>query len=116
MAFINNVAKKLRLQPFSVMPKYNADHLRREAKKHLKDCIYPSPSFWLRAFMDVEMTIMDSFNGMVFSIIINKPFWVIGNKKRGLSRFHSLLSTFDLKSRLICVEDIDNDDISAGVD
>ena len=26
--------------------------------------------------MDAEMTIVDSFHGMVFSIIFNKPFWV----------------------------------------
>ena len=47
------------------------------------------------------MVITDSFHGCVFSIIFNKPFWVIANKQRGLARFESLLSLFDLESRIV---------------
>lgn len=37
----------------------------------------------------------------MFSIIFNKPFYVIGNKSRGISRFESLLGMFGLEDRLI---------------
>lgn len=101
-AFIKHVAANLGLKAFQVLPEYNEDHRTKEVvKDEIEKCIYPSPISWLRAFWDSEMTIVDSFHGMVFSIIFNKPFWVIGNPKRGLSRFTSLLSGFDLTDRLI---------------
>ena len=37
----------------------------------------------------------------MFSILFHKPFVVIGNAARGLSRFHSLLSLCGLESRLV---------------
>ena len=58
--------------------------------------------------MDAEMVITDSFHGCVFSIIFNKPFWVVGNKERGQARFSSLLSLFKLEDRLISVDDIES--------
>lgn len=45
--------------------------------------------------------ITDSFHGCVFSILFNKPFVVIGNYHRGMSRFHSLLNQFNLKDCLV---------------
>ena len=47
------------------------------------------------------MVLTDSFHGTVFSIIFNKPFWVIGNKERGIARFDSILSLFNLKNRFV---------------
>ena len=63
--------------------------------------IRPSVTQWIRGFMDAELVVTDSFHGTVFSIIFNKPFWVIGNERRGLSRFESLLKLFGLEDRLI---------------
>ncbi|MBQ9213578.1 MAG: polysaccharide pyruvyl transferase family protein [Bacteroidales bacterium] len=48
--------------------------------------------------------ITDSFHGIVLSIIFQKPFIVIGNQIRGLSRMSSLLTIFGLKERLISTE------------
>lgn len=73
---------------------------------HKKNSILPSPEEWLRCFRNAEMVLVDSFHGMVFSIIYNKPFWVIENSKRGMSRFQSLLSLFGLENRLVTVEQI----------
>lgn len=55
---------------------------------------------WVNSFYNSEYIITDSFHGMVFSIIFNKPFIVIGNKERGLSRFQSLLKKLNLEDRL----------------
>ena len=76
------------------------------------DCIFPKVTTWLRAFMDAEMTIIDSFHRIVFSIIFNKPFWVIGNTNRGLGRFTSLLKFFHLESRLLDVDHLYENDFS----
>ena len=63
--------------------------------------MFPSVTSWLRGFMDAEMVVVDSFHGAVFSIIFNKPFWVIGNKKRGNARFESLLGMYGLENRMV---------------
>ena len=62
------------------------------------------------------MTIVDSFHGMVFSILFNKPFWVIGNEERGISRFRSLLSKFGLESRLLSVNNLDAVDLNQSIE
>lgn len=56
---------------------------------------------WISYFRDAEFIITDSFHGTAFSIIFNKDFYVLGNKKRGNSRFESLLDIFDLKDRMV---------------
>lgn len=56
---------------------------------------------WLSVFRDASYVVTDSFHGTVFSLIFRKSFNTIINKKRGSSRFESLLSIFDLQSRLI---------------
>ena len=66
--------------------------------------------------MDSKLTIVDSFHGMVFSIIFNKPFWVIGNVKRGMTRFTSLLEQLGLEDRLITVEDLEKVDLLQPID
>ena len=72
-----------------------------DVKNRMEACIYPSVTAWLRSFMDAEMVICDSFHGCVFSIIFNKPFWVLGNKGRGNARFSSLLKLFNLEDRFV---------------
>ena len=62
------------------------------------------------------MTVVDSFHGMVFSIIFNKPFWVIGNAHRGMSRFTSLLKVFHLENRLLDASGLDDVDLSQSID
>ncbi len=47
---------------------------------------------WLLSFYQADYVITDSFHGTVFSIIFEKSFVALGNEKRGMSRFSSLLS------------------------
>ncbi|TJJ59400.1 polysaccharide pyruvyl transferase family protein [Escherichia coli] len=63
---------------------------------------------WVLAFKKATYIVTDSFHGMVFSILFNKNFIVIGNKSRGLSRFVSLLGKLDLLDRLFYPEEIIN--------
>lgn len=115
--FINSIAERMGLSPFQVLPKYQEENRTKEnIKNNIEDCIFPKVTTWLRAFMDAEMTIVDSFHGMVFSIIFNKPFWVIGNKERGLSRFTSLLKLFNLEERIINVNEHDSINYNKEID
>ena len=95
---IKQVTELLKLTPISTMPE---GLFREVGSKNLKHCIYPPVTYWLRGFMDSEFVITDSFHGTVFSIIFNKPFLAIGNTKRGITRFISLLKMFGLEDRLI---------------
>ena len=60
---------------------------------------------WLQAFDEAKYVINDSFHACVFSILFHKQFTVIGNRKRGLARFQSLLKLFGLEDRLITRSD-----------
>lgn len=116
-AFINNVAKEKGLSSFQVLPKCQQEtRTKEDIKNRIEDCVFPGVTTWLRAFMDAEMTIVDSFHGMVFSIIFNKPFWVIGNVNRGMSRFTSLLKQFHLEDRLLNAHKLEEVDINRPID
>ncbi len=73
-------------------------------EKYLDECVMPPVEQWIKSFIDAKMVITDSFHGTVFSIIFNKPFWVVVNKERGSSRFLSLLKIFDLEDRMISLD------------
>ena len=67
---------------------------------------------WVGLVKGADYIITDSFHGTVFSIIYNKPFWVLGNPSRGMARISSLLKIFRLEDRLISSEAFDNIDIN----
>lgn len=114
---INIIANNNSMTQFTVLPKYLEDtRTMNDIRNHPEDCVYPQVTTWIRAFMDAQMVIVDSFHGMVFSIIFNKPFWVIGNTKRGLSRFTSLLKLFSLENRLLDVDKLGNVDWNCPID
>src|SRR5690606_37851510 len=83
---------------FEVMP---SKRLNNEKPDNLIDYQYPSPLQWLKGYQDAKFVVADSFHGIVFSILYNIPFLAIGNEKRGLARFTSLLKMFQLEDRLI---------------
>ena len=67
----------------------------------LAERIQPPVEAWLRGFYDAEFVVTDSFHACVFSILFGKPFIVVGNVSRGLSRFDSLLGMFGLEDRMV---------------
>lgn len=74
----------------------------------LSERVLPSIEEWLSCFEDAEFVVTDSFHGCVLSLIFHKPFLVIGNASRGLSRFQSLLEMAGLEERI--VQGVDQDD------
>lgn len=98
-AVLKDMAARQGLAPFTSMPRLRFS--RENFSADAESCVFPRVTRWLRSFMDARMVLTDSFHGCVFSIIFNKPFWVIGNEGRGLARFHSLLGMYGLENRLI---------------
>ena len=56
---------------------------------------------WLAAFRDAEAVVTDSFHGMSFSIIFNKPFYIFKNESGGVARYFSLLQLLGLENRIV---------------
>ena len=59
---------------------------------------------WLAAIKNCEFLITDSFHGMCFAIIFNKPFICLANKQRGASRFESILEMLNIENQ--CINDV----------
>ena len=56
---------------------------------------------WFAEFRDADYVVTDSFHGMVFSIIFNKPFAIVMNPSGGNDRYISLLSQLGLMERIV---------------
>lgn len=67
----------------------------------IEERIQPPVENWLCAFRDSDFVVSDSFHACVFSIIFRKQFLVIGNPKRGMARFETLLKSLGLENHLI---------------
>ncbi len=111
---VKKVEEHFQLESFSTMPR---NFFRNVGKKNIEQCIAPPVTNWIKGFMDAEFVITDSFHGTVFCIIFNKPFIALGNVKRGMSRFSSLLKIFGLEDRLVTDSDLDiNQIINSEID
>lgn len=91
-------AKELRTHVKTIQA---GDKLKRE------DCIED----WLASFRDASYIVTDSFHGMAFSIIFNKPFLIVKNESGGNARYYSLLKQLGLENRIVdkinCLPEID---------
>lgn len=68
---------------------------------------------WLGGIARARFVLADSFHGIVFSMIFNRPFLAFGNVQRGLARFRSLLEKTGLENRLIFTPDRITDELLA---
>lgn len=92
---LDQLSKDLGYKPFTVIG--NAGKWYDNANER----IVPPLELWLQAFNKAKFVFTDSFHGCVFSIIFNKDFIAYGNEGRGMSRFNSLLSLYNINSRMI---------------
>ena len=113
-AIVGKVAAVLKTDLFSVKPQRTPTEVTASRSKQSQ---YPGVDEWLQGFRDASFVVTDSFHGCVFSIIFNKPFVAVGNSKRGLSRFHSLLKLFGLENRLVTTtEEVTPELITVAID
>lgn len=59
---------------------------------------------WLSAVKNCELLVTDSFHGMCFAIIFNKPFICVANKERGKTRFDSICEILNIENQ--CIDNI----------
>ncbi len=96
---INKLSEELGVKPFTVNRKSRRWYDKKENR------MVPPLEEWLMAFHKARYVFTDSFHGSVFSIIFNKEFIAFGNRKRGMSRFLSLMEQFGLMDRLVYSEE-----------
>ena len=65
---------------------------------------------WLNNIRQAKIVITDSYHGVVFSIIYNRPFLFLGNQQRGNARVESLFRTLGINQSegLVNPSNIDN--------
>lgn len=111
---IQKIAERTQKKPFDSMPELEDSVYNLYGD--IERAVYPPVENWLSAFVEAEMVVTDSFHGTVFSIINNKPFWVVGNEGRGMARFETLLSLFGLENRLISIKTLNDTDLNDPID
>ena len=99
--FIESLATKNGMKTFSHQAIVSHEYLKNES---IENCIIPPVTSWLAGFRNAKFVVTDSFHGMIFSIIFNKPFLVILNSSRGATRFTSLLEQLDLRENIITTD------------
>ena len=92
---ISRISKERGLIPFYANSQADNTDLPNEER------IQPPLEQWLRSFIDAKFVVTDSFHACIFSIIYGKPFVVIANANRGVTRYESLLSCLNLSDHLI---------------
>lgn len=104
----NNVAKSHGLNVSRIMPKKT--NYKEYSKTGLRNSLL-SIEAWINTISQADYVVTDSFHGVAFCIIFNRPFYAVINEDRGRSRFISLLKLLNLEDRLI--SDVTGYDLSA---
>lgn len=91
------VSEELGVSIYSCQAKYGID---QDVSATLEDFTMPDVRDWLAGFANAKFVLTDSFHGMVFSVIFEKPFIAVVNENRGATRFVSLMGRLDLENQL----------------
>lgn len=76
-------------------------NLRIKNKRKSIDSEEGSIEHWVQSFMDADFILIDSFHGLVFSVLFNVPFIAICNVSRGAARFTSICKQLGVTERLV---------------
>lgn len=79
----------------------NQAKINIQAEKDIEACD------WLYYLSNAEYIVTDSYHGVCFSILLNKNFTALPNRRRGLARFQMIFDATGLKSRMM--HDISNE-------
>ncbi len=72
---------------------------------------------WLYNISKCRFFITNSFHGVCFAVIFQKPFICLANRNRGFSRFSSLLSLLGLQKHCISsIEELDDIEVYTNID
>jgi len=94
---LRSVETLLAVSRIDLVPQAPPSARELRSEKHSR----PTVTEWLRAFQVASLIITDSFHGTIFAVLNHKPFIVMANSARGVSRLSSLLNMLGLERRLI---------------
>lgn len=94
-----------KLNYFSTQKKLSLENIYYKKERFFNK--YIPVDLWLYKIKNSNLVITDSFHCVCFSIIFNKDFLCIKNKRRGESRLYSLLGILNLESRLIDANELE---------
>lgn len=124
----NSKAKHEKIQPIFTYNILETDSVRRFVRKIQderkqavrgisiggdKDEVLPPVELWLKGYRDAELVITNSFHGMMFSVINNTDFIVIGREDGGLSRIKDFLEEYGIEGRFVGENDLDDFNIGS---
>lgn len=92
--FANMLSLKSRYKIVALSP-YNAGYYVNGTKE-VKSV---PPTEWLQLFNKAKMVITDSFHGMMFSIVFNKPFYAYTPNRSNVARVRDILKKLNLEDR-----------------
>lgn len=95
---VERLAEELRCRLKFIKPE---ERLKKGFENNLNNYILPPVEQWVNDIKNARFVVTDSYHGSIFSIMFQKQFLSLGNKKRGLSRFESLFNLLELQNRLI---------------
>lgn len=88
LALAKQASKETGEKIYSCQARYG---LGDDVVANINHYVMPDPRDWLAGFANAKYVITDSFHGMAYSIIFNKPFIAFSHSGRGKDRFLSLL-------------------------
>lgn len=105
---IKDFSTKMNSKSINALDGFSAHYNYNKEKLNLENTL---PNIWaadfLKCFAKAKFVITDSFHGMCFAMIFNKPFIAIANDGRGIDRFKSILDMCMLRDRLIDINNIE---------
>jgi len=96
--FAEALAAQIREDVHYLQPKHWASE---DTSDSIDSYILPDISEWIHGFNIAKVILTDSFHGVAFSHIFQKPFFAVINKSRGSTRITSLLSMSGNTNRII---------------
>lgn len=104
-------SNKLGIKTINILDGFSGLYEKNKQKLNLPGTL---PNIWcadfLKYFSNASYVITDSFHGVCFSLIFNRPFLAIANYSRGISRFKTLLNEIGMENRLVSDKDIPMDE------
>lgn len=96
---------------------YDYLSLKEQTEVVKLDRIVTSVGTWLKSIKNCRLFITDSFHGVCFALIYNKPFICVKNSGRGSARFDSLIELFDIGNNFVeSIDEIYKDDFDYSID